>query len=323
MATRLHDIATLATLGMSGPLLCLYTLYQIPFILPIVISFAAFIGGLLIGRFLLRGEELIGLSSCRIPVRELVWPVVAVAFFLSLANFACVSELATTAHLKGRQLILDLQRTSPLALLKQPKLIDRGHFAAFSGKTNGGVSEDFVFVFFEPKQARLGLIRADSIGVEEGSIVAHNTLLLGTKGRDIWIENIGKTRAAGDLFAWLGSSQRRLSPDHLTLRHLSSAYKSASPKLRKSYENELGRRIAFGLAPFSLTILGLGFALHAEPRRKKVPFWPALLAILSLALIFVSKSLPGFAGWSLQIGPQLALLVVGIFALRRAERGRI
>lgn len=321
MATRLHDIATLVSLGMSGKALSFYSLYQIPYILPIVTSFAAFIASLLMGRFLLKGEELIGLSACRIRLRELIFPLLVASFFLSLANFYCTSEIATKAHLASRQIILDLQRTSPLSLLKQPKLIDRGHFAAFAGKTNGQRSENFVFVFFEPKSAKLGLIKADSIELDGGSILSYNTLLLAGRGSDMWMENIGKTRAAGDLFAWLGSSNKRLSADHLSWQQLTSATFDASPSQLNSLHSEMGRRIAFGMLPMSLTVLGLGYSLHAVPRRKKVPFWPAILAILAIALVFASKSLPGYAAWSFQLVPSLGLLLLGFFKMRAAEKG--
>lgn len=329
MATRLHNIARFATLGMSWSDLGLYSLCQIPYILPITCAFAAFLASLLIGRFVLRGQELIGLAACRLPLKELILPVGWISLFLCFANFYFVSELATSCHLKANRIIFSLQKTSPLALLKQPQLIDRGQFAAFSASSNGHLCEDFIFVFFQEKQKRLSLLRADEIGMDESSIVAKNSLLLAAKAShggfdDLWIENIGKTRASGDLFSWLGSSQTRIHPDHLSLDLALSSYKESNGKKRNRLLTELGRRTAFSIAPFCLSLFGLAFALNRQPHRKTVPFWPTLLALLSLALIFVSKAFQTtpLLSWSVQLLPQCALLGTALFLFRLKEQGR-
>lgn len=326
MATRLHDIAALGALGMSAQTWGFYALCQIPSILPLVVAFSAFIAPLLMGRFLLKGPELTALAACRIRLREIIYPIMTAAICLSLLNFYFVSELATAAHLTSRQIILQLQKTSPLALLKQPHLIDRGHFAAFSQSSKEGLAEGFVFVFYQAKQGRLSLIKAEEIGLEDTNILARNAVLIGTKkgkeGESLWIENIGVTKASGDLFSWLGGGQKRLSPDHLSLKLLSSAQIESLPKQKKQYTSELGRRIAFALAPFSLSLLGLAYALTHERRRRALI--PSLFALVSLALIFVSKSfftLPILA-WSLQIGPQILLIVWSLTLLRLKEKGR-
>ena len=318
MAARLHDIAALSSLGMSWPSLILYALYQIPSILPIVISFSAFLAPILIGRFLFKGQELTALSACCLRLRELLLPILFAAFLLSCANFYFVSELATTAHLKSRQIIAELQRTSPLALLKQPNLVDRGHFAAFSKSTSDGVSEDFVFVFYQSKSERLGLIKAGQISLADTEIVAKEALLIGTKhsstGEHLWIENIGLTKTKGDLFSWLGVSRGKLSPDHLSLSRLTGENRHIS---------EFGRRIAFALAPLTLSLLAFSYAFTYE-RRKKI-LLPSLLALGSLVLIFISKSFfpKPLLALTIQLAPQIVICLWALSRLYRQEKGAL
>lgn len=327
MATRLHDIASLAALGMSWKPLSYYTLYQIPSVLPIAISFSAFLAPLLMGHFLFKSHELISLSACRLRLREFVYPLIVGAFLLSALNFYVVSEIAPQCHLKARQMVLELQRTSPLALLKQPHLVDKGHFAAFSQGTKEGLSQDFVFVFYQARQGRLGLIKAQEIGLEEGLIFARKTLLMGSKkgkeGDSLWMENIGETRANGDLFSWIGSGQRKLSPDHLSLETLASAYQEASPKLKKQYTSELGRRLAFTLSPLSFSLLAALYAFTHE--KKKKVLLPAFLVLVSLALIFVSKNVftKPLLAWTLQLAPPLSLLIFSLSLVLLKEKGKL
>ena len=308
MATRLHDIASLASLGMSPSSLGLYSLYQIPYILPIVVSFASFLASLLMGPFLFRSQEITALASCRLAFKEFFWPIAWASALIGLGNFYMTSEIATHTHLASRQLVLDLQKTSPLALLKRPELIDRGHFAAFGASTQGNISQDFAFVFFQPHQGRLALIRAKEIGVNEGLIRADGALLVTTKPSALLVENIGKTEASGDLFAWLGTSRRRLSPDHLTLRQLFS-YAKEVPTKTPQVASEFGRRLAFGLAPFCLALFGLSLA----PFRKVL--LPILAALLAIASIFIAKTVESrpLIALLLQLGPQLVLLLLALF----------
>ncbi len=317
MTVRLHDIAALSTLGMPWPSLILYTFYQIPSILPIVIAFSAFLAPLLIGRFLFKGQELTALSACCLPVRELLLPVIFAAFFLSCANFYFVSELATTSHLKSRQMIADLQRTSPLALLKQHHLIDRGHFTAFSKSTFEGLSKDFVFVFYQSKSERLGLIKAGEISLANTDLLAKDVLLIGTKnsgkGEHLWIENIGLTKTKGDLLSWLGISRwRALLPDYLPLRSLTEENRHIS---------EFGRRIAFSLAPLTLSLLSFSYAFTYE-RHKKI-LVPSFLALGSLVLIFISKSFfqKPLLALTLQLTPQVFICLWAFRRLYRQEKG--
>src|SRR5688500_9040606 len=87
LTMRLDEIAHFAALGAPFPYIILYTLYQIPYILPIAIPLSCLIASLIFIQRLSNTHELTALRASGFALRDLLAPILLTAAFLSLCNF--------------------------------------------------------------------------------------------------------------------------------------------------------------------------------------------------------------------------------------------
>jgi lipopolysaccharide export system permease protein len=136
---RLDEIAHFITLGASGLYLLLFTLYQIPYILPIAIPISSLISTILLIQRLSKDHELTALRASAIAIRSILAPILLAAAFLSVLNFYIVSEIATSSHLASGVLKTELRSINPLLILNNKHLMhSKGYHFDILGSSQQG-----------------------------------------------------------------------------------------------------------------------------------------------------------------------------------------
>ena len=94
LVLRFQEIARFATSGASIKSVALFTLLQIPYILPIAIPVSCLIAALLLFQSLSLGQELTALRTSGFGLKAIATPILFAGFFLTLVNFTVTSEMA-------------------------------------------------------------------------------------------------------------------------------------------------------------------------------------------------------------------------------------
>src|SRR3990167_580554 len=124
LVTRLQNIAELAPLDTPFPLILLFILCQIPYILPIAIPIAGFISSLLLFQKLSMTHECTALRSSGLTLNQIISPILFAAFSLCLINFLVVSEVTPRARLYAQDLFYNMKVVNPLFLMKKSYLLN-------------------------------------------------------------------------------------------------------------------------------------------------------------------------------------------------------
>src|SRR5271167_846396 len=94
LVLRFQDIARFATSGTSNYNIVLFTLLQIPYILPIAIPVSCLIASMILFQRLSQSHELTAFRTCGIGLKEISTPLVFAGLFLTLVNLTIACELA-------------------------------------------------------------------------------------------------------------------------------------------------------------------------------------------------------------------------------------
>ncbi len=315
LSTRLHDIAGLASNGVPLPEILRYSLYQVPFILPIAIPMAAFTGGWLLARHLFNTQELAALFACRLSLKQIFLPLIWTACLLGLTNTLLVSEGATSAHRLAKNLARQIEQTSPLAFLKKPKFLDRGSFSA-SASPQGGIT----LVFYQSRVGRLAWVSAQTTESDGQQLVAKGVTTLTSRPKegfdDLLVEYTAETTATGNLLQSFSHRAKAAPLDLLSARTLRTIH---TPQAT----TEWIRRISYGTATFVLSFVGFCFAARLQPRGgRRYGFIAITIAATVMGLLFFAKGLTPIVSLLLQLCTQSGALFISFLFLSLRVRGR-
>lgn len=300
LVSRLEEIARFASLGAKPAYLAFFTLYQIPYILPIAIPISCLISAMILFQRLSHTHELTALRSCGISLRQIITPILLAGATLAIFTFYTASELATTSHLATRKMIYDLSSVNPILLLQSAKIAKlQDAYVQMDPLKNGESAQNLVIAVKTKGAKRLNLCLVKEVEMEESRLVAKGVSLISSSEAEntfdhLIIENQKKMSVSAPEFAQLlRKSGWKMACDHLTLSLLrlrTQILKQQADEgvdvtrlLKKCY-TEVIRRISVGLAAFSFTLLGTAFGIEISRNRKK-RHTVMVLALSSLSLI--------------------------------------
>ncbi|MBS0626775.1 MAG: LptF/LptG family permease, partial [Verrucomicrobia bacterium] len=93
LVIRFQDIALFASSGAHISYIGLFSLYQIPYILPLAIPISCLIASMILFQRMSASLELTALRACGIALSPIAYPLLLSALVLSLINFTIVSEI--------------------------------------------------------------------------------------------------------------------------------------------------------------------------------------------------------------------------------------
>lgn len=352
LTTRLDEIAHFATLGPEGLYILLFTLYQIPYILPIAIPISSLISAIILIQKLSSTHELTAMRAAGLALRQILFPILLCASLLTVANFYIVSELATASHLSSSLLKNEMRAVNPLLLLHNKHLLRmKGIFFDSLGPSKIGESLTHVVLALPKKtNGRIHLVVAEKL-------LATPLMFSGTKLTfispfkndqntfdQLVVENSGKTTTTIQDFSQL--LQKKVwvvNNDYLNLPMLlvrlqkeKQAYSmgvtenKSTNDLKQLQRNinrcrtEIIRRLSLALAVFSFTFMGASFGISISRNRSyKGLFFVVSSVIMYLMTFFAAKNIDQLlvASSLLYLVPHLLIVGSSIWMLNRVTRG--
>lgn len=353
LTTRLDEIAHFASLGPEGWYIVLFTLYQIPYILPIAIPISCLISAILLIQRLSRSHELTALRASGMGLKTILGPILIAAAFVGALNFYIVSELATHSHLTTGLLKNELRSLNPLLLLHHKQLIKvHGIFFNTLGGSKLGEMDENVVLALPPKHGGgIHVIIADRLSASDENFEGEGVALIGTlklneneEPDQVFVENIGESSTANGDFSMLTRKKViRLNADHLQLplllAHLQEqkaelqvaqtenkpvqVQKQLQREVNRSY-SDIMRRFSLALAAFTFTLMGAAFGVTISRSHSNRGIAVVIgLAAFFMVSFFVAKSVD-HSVWimtTLYLGPHILIVAASLFTLSRAARG--
>lgn len=278
------EILTFASLGTKLSNTFLFTLYQIPHILPITIPLCALFASLMLVFKLNQTHELSALRTLGFSLIKIFTPIFFFAGFLFLLNLFIVSEIASTAVEKSKKMLYEDTSINPLFIFQRKDLIK---YKNIDISLN---DKEHTIVYKDPKKNRLSLCLADSITTIGQEIKATNLssifylneidtpsfLILENQdelilSKETFIKSIKKNKLKENTYA-------------LPMRSLLVKLKQ-EPQRASSILHEIERRFSIALFTFAFCIIGL----TATPFTLRKVAGLLILCFFALIMHFIAK----------------------------------
>lgn len=304
LVTRFKEIAQFASSGSSFVTVCLFAIYQIPYILPIALPISCLIASIILFQRLSHSHELTAFRSAGIGLKPIIFPLAMAGGLLSLSNFLFVSELSPYCRALSKELIYKSTADNPLFLAQKESLIRiKDCYFDIKSLEPGKIARDALIVINNRSNERLGLLSAKKLQISNDLLKGDQVSIissLDSKKPDAFdhlvIENqkVMSTKAA-NLMPYIQTLEGRLSYDYMPLRLIlaKKRFDKGSKFLSMSKGHlEIARRLAFGLAAFTFTIIGATFGMEiGRDHKKRGIFWAIALAGFTLICFLTAKSM--------------------------------
>ncbi|NGX50560.1 MAG: hypothetical protein K1060chlam2_00406 [Chlamydiae bacterium] len=335
LVTRVQEIARLAALTAQLDLILLFTLCQIPHILPIAIPISGLISAILLAQRLSQTHELTAFRASGLSVKMLSTPILMAAALLSVVNFVIAAELTPRYRLYSRELIQNVITANPLFLMKKSKLLKlQDSYVDMKMTQIGKEAKDVIFAVKNPSNNRLTLMMAKKFAVEENVMTGENVTIISNIDQgdpayhdNLIIENQERmSTSALALSSLMQKTTRRVGFEYLPLRKILSTFsdKSVKPKTLKRAKFEICRRLFYSCITFTFTYVGISLGMQiGRGRKKRGIFVAVLLASFTFVCSIAAKSFhlsPHKMIFFYSI-PIPVLLLVSLWFKRRILRG--
>ena len=358
LTMQLDDIAHFAGLGAPLFYILLFTLHQIPYILPIALPLSCLIASLLLVQRLSNTHELTALRASGFALRDILAPIWLTALFLTLANFWGVSELATRSHLQSNLLKSELRSINPLLVLQNKHLMRlKGFYFESLGPSHVGESaSDILLALPNRHHHRIDLMIAKQLKSSSTQFNGEGiTLITGMNGEDendfdpLLVENIKTSSTPINDFSdmlqkkvWtihndylpISLLLARIQEQRQQINHFKITEQSKEKPNKETLKtlkialnqslSELTKRFSIAIAVLSFTLMGTTFGMHIGRKRNHVLLYTAItLTTLYLVAFFVAKGVDHqfWLATSLYLTPHLIIILASLFVLRRIARG--
>ncbi|MCC5832879.1 MAG: LptF/LptG family permease [Chlamydiales bacterium] len=333
LVSRMEEIAHFASMGAPLNYLALFTLYQIPYILPIAIPISCLLSAMILFQRLSHTHELTALRAGGFSLKQVTGPILLAGALFSLANFYIASELATSSHLTTRKMAYDLTSENPLLLLQSAKIAKlKGSYLQMGPVRSGRSVKNLLIALKNGSNERVSLCLVKKIALEEGDLKGEGVSIISTapaqKGEHLFIENqTGLTSEAKECAGLLQKKGWKIANDHLKISLLrvrtQSLREVGGMKLAKCY-SEFVRRVSLGIAAFTFTLMGLSFGMEiSRSRTKRGILSVLLLTAMTLITFFVGKQLDHlfWIASALFLLPHGLITAASILTLSRINKG--
>ncbi len=336
LVMRLEEIAQFAAIGAPWGTVLLFTLYQIPYILPLAIPISCLIGCSFLFQKMSHSHELTALRAAGCSMRAIASPLLLTAGFLAIFNITLSCELVPRIRSYAKDLILEVTALNPLVLLQKDSLVKlKGAHLDMHASAAPGSAQDVLFITKNSSSGKLSLMIAKELSVIDKELHGSDVTFISSldpKTDDVFdhlvIENQKEMRTAtSGLSQFWEDNHWQTHADYLPLRALVAkeiiSRRGMPLKLGKLHV-ELTRRFSLSLATLTFTLIGLSFGMQiGREVSKKGAIWSIGLAAFFLLTFITGKSLK--TSYSLAIAlfllPHPIILLFCLQAFKRVGRG--
>lgn len=308
LITRLKDIARFAAVTYNVKNVILYTIFQIPHILPIAIPISCLISSFILFQKFSRTAELTALRASGLSIKKIICPVIIISIFISFLNFFITSELTPHSTIHSKRLAHMEITLNPIMLLERQQFLKIKN-AYIDLKTSEDKNSAYDVIFVTPNKAtdRLNMVVAKEIELKKDNLIGKEISIISffdsLQFDTLMLENQQKMiTQASNLSKYMKSTTFSLNPIHLPTKMLLVRDKVYKNDKEMSPISEVIRRTALSFSAFSFTFIGICFGMEIGRNRSKLKIF---LAVISALLIFLSFTL----GKSLKYHPIIADIV--------------
>jgi len=330
---RFKDISEFAALSSDGSAIFLFSLYQLPYILPDAIPISCVVASMIAFQKMSRSGELTALRASGLSVGTILFPVVMTGLFLSLANLVISSEIAPKCKALSKELSHRVMASNPFYIfnkIQEGKVTNS--YVEMRALRGGTKAKDVLLIMNNRSNGRLGIVTAGELSIEGDMLTGKDVSIVSSidsKAREnfdhLVIENqsIMSTKAS-NLSQLMKDASWHLGFDYLpTPMLMAKAAQKNQSIFATSVGVEVGKRISIAFAPLLFTILGAAFGMEiGRTHSRKGIFWAIALSSFYLACFVGAKALksPPLA-WSLFFIPYPLILICAFCSLRRVSKG--
>lgn len=304
LITRLKDIARFTSLTPHPSKILLYTLFQIPYILPIAIPISCMISAFLLFQRLSQTEELTSLRSCSFSIKKIITPIIVISILISFINFYISSEITPYCRIGSKKLAASEMTVNPIALLEKKNLLNiKNAYIDMDVAEDRTLAKDLIFIIKNRSTNRLNLLSAKKISVKDKKFIGERISIIShlddqnEKGFDtLIIENQKNMEADSKTISkYMKPTTFSINPLHLPTKLL-----LAREKFKRTIKEgekyifsivEIMRRVALSLSAFSLTFIGICFGIEiGRNRSRKKLILASIFALLILLSFMIGKA---------------------------------
>lgn len=331
LVIRFQDIALFASSGAGINYIGLFSLYQIPYILPLAIPISCLIASMILFQRMSASLELTALRACGVALSPIAYPLLLSALVLSLLNFTIVSEVTPITRIRAKNLIYEIAKENPLTVLQKDSILDI-KTAAFDLKSLhlGKKAKEVLCVIRQNSSERIGIFTAQELSIDKDFINGKSISILSgasSENQDgydhLVIENQKRMQADKSMVCnQLFQAEWFDKDDLLSFKKLIEKCKIS--KLTSSPVLELIRRSCLGFCPFTFTLLGIAFGTTIGRYKRKGAILSAFcLAALIMICFVASKTLQKSAIISLLLYliPQPLAILLSLRSLSLSSKG--
>jgi lipopolysaccharide export system permease protein len=332
LVIRFQEIALFASSGATLKYVALFSLYQIPYILPIAVPVSCLIASMLLFQRMSGALELTALRACGVGIRAICYPLLLAAFLISVVNFTIVSEVTPVARTKAKGLVYSIVNENPLIIMQKDSILN-WKTAEFDLKNlkMGKKAEEVICIMRQASSERIGLFTAKEISVDKDTVNGKSISVLSSApanglGYDHLIIENQKTMQASkeEAASRLLKADWFAKEDLLKFRDIIKKWKREKGGFRSKTLLEIIRRVCLGFCPFTFTFIGIAFGTSISRQKKKSTLFYALaLASLIMICFVASKTVHKSALLALLLYsiPQPLALFASFKTLSRSSRG--
>lgn len=331
---RFKDIAEFATLNSDGLSIFLFSLYQLPYVLPVAIPVSCVIASMLLFQKMSHSQELTALRAAGISLKTLLYPLFLAGLFLSLVNFTIVAEIGPRCRFLAKELSYQMTSNNPFYIFD--KITDgkmTNAYVEIRTMRGGKKAKDVLLILNNRQHQRLGLMTAKELSIEGLEMQGKDVSIISSvdgEGPDNYdhlvIENQETmSTEAASLSKLLHDAHWHFRPEYMSFKDLMVRLMTSRKSfLSNSHILEVGRRLSLALTPLAFTLLGAAFGMEiGRQRNKKGIIWSVGLTALYLSAFVGAKSMKHFhtVACLLYFLPFVIIAIFSIRSLKRVSRG--
>ncbi len=306
LVIQCQEVARFASSGAPISTILLFTLYQIPYVIPLALPISSLIASFLLMQKISRSSELTALRALGQSLAEICTPILLMGMLLAALNFLIASEITPRARASAKHLLYDMAAKSPLFLFQRGTLLRCKDVYMEIGELEPGKgAKDLKVVVRGLSHGRLALAMIEHAKMENAALALEGMHIISSweaeegGGFDhLFVESEERMVTDGATLvqmlypnAALGGSH--VNKDCLPSRMLWLDSMAKNEKFSNSTSLlELVRRLSLGLTAFSFTALGTLFGIDLSRSEKmRGAAYAALLTGGFLALLFAARSM--------------------------------
>ncbi len=331
---RMRDIAEFASVASSGLAIFLFSLYQIPHVLPQAIPIACVIASMLLFQRMSTTHEMTALRAAGFSLQRILYPILLMAFLLSLLNFTLACDVAPRAKMATKTLLSKAGSDNPFSIFNK---ISEGKFSnsyvEMRALKEGKKAQDVLLIMNNRSNKRLGIITAKELTIEnellkgkDVSIISSVDPKIENEFDHLVIENqtYMETKAS-NLSDMLSSKKGYAGLDFLSLRALFAKAALQNKSVFSSVTGlEIAKRLSISWAPFIFTLMGAAFGMELGRRKtKKGIICAILLSAFYLSCFVAAKSMKDSPciGWIIYFLPYPIIIFISARFIRNFSKG--